>query len=66
MHVIESVPRTGEQRMIDPFLADGIVMNAERNGHEITREWANDVFVVRIMYRYKSGKIMLTYSAPTD
>lgn len=65
MHVIETVPRNNDQRMIDPWLADGIIINAENSGHKIIREWSATEFVVKIMWPRNPGKVMLMYRAPT-
>ena len=63
MHVIETVPRTGIERMIDPSLADGIIHNAESSGYKIIRTWTATTFEVLIMWPHRA-RPMLRYTAP--
>lgn len=65
MHVIETVTRTGKQRMIDPLMADGIINNAERQGYKIVRTWEPVCYSVSI-FRPGAWRAMLSYSAPTN
>jgi hypothetical protein len=65
MHVIETVARTGETRMIDPLMADGIIRNAERQGYKIVRSWDAVSYSVSI-FRPGAWRAMLNYAAPTN
>lgn len=65
MHVIETVTGTGEQRMIDPVMADGIVSGAEKSGFKVVRTWESVGYSVAI-FRPGQWRAMLHYFAPLD
>jgi hypothetical protein len=64
MHVIETVTRTGEERMIDPLRADGIIDGAQRQGYTIVRMWEPVGYSVSIFRKPGSLRAMLNYYMP--
>jgi hypothetical protein len=63
--VTENVVRTGEQRIIDPLMADGIVNGAQKGGYVVHREWISGFYMVGV-YRPGAADPMLVYVARTD
>lgn len=63
-YVTETVGRTGEVRVIDHRMADGIVDNAVKGGYVVGRSWSRGVFTVTVT-RPRNVDPMLTYSVST-
>lgn len=64
MDVTETVTRTGEVRIIDQMLADGIVNGAAKGGYKVNRVWSRGIFTVTVT-RPHGVDPMLTYSVDT-
>lgn len=64
MDVTETVTRTGEVRIIDQMLADGIVNGAIKGGYKVTRTWSRGIFTASVIRPHGTDP-MLTYSVDT-
>lgn len=64
MHVIETVTRTGQTFMVDPYEADRTIDAIERLGrYTVRRTWTRDLYQVEILRRPGSLRPIVFYTA---